>query len=440
MYKPSEYNIITEASGGYVLYNAISKSLNYVSSDEMSNIKKCFGGEKDHQYIPVLVNKGYLVGQDSSERLMADMVFFKQIFDSRLELTIMPTEDCNFRCKYCYETFEHGKMSPEMVQNVIDYVRKNMRNYTSMSVSWFGGEPLEAADVIDTLSQAFIRFCMERKIPYAAGITTNGYNLDQNVLEMLLKNRVNTIQFTLDGLAETHDKYKVLKDGSPTHEVVLHNLRNIRDNCKKRLLDVVIRTNVSKEMLGRLDEIIAFYDSEFGQDPRFSFFFRPVGDWGGEAVKDINDSVFGEGEYNPVYETLLKNNTNLNYKMYHNELVHDINICYANRMNSYVFGSDGMVYKCTNKFDYDVNKIGTLGDKGILSINEDKATKWTLQGCNTSAECNRCKLLPACHAASCTAAQLNGDKSEPTCPHMKHNITTLMKLVSKNRKLVPTLF
>ena len=36
-----------------------------------------------------------------------------------LELIILPTEKCNFRCTYCYEDFELGKM-PEAVQRGIE--------------------------------------------------------------------------------------------------------------------------------------------------------------------------------------------------------------------------------------------------------------------------------------------------------------------------------
>ena len=27
----------------------------------------------------------------------------------RLHLILLPTEQCNFRCKYCYEDFQHGR-------------------------------------------------------------------------------------------------------------------------------------------------------------------------------------------------------------------------------------------------------------------------------------------------------------------------------------------
>ena len=64
--------------------------------------------------------------------------------DKKMSLVIMPTEKCNFKCKYCYETFRKGKMSPAVQDAIINYVKKNIRNHTELAVIWFGGEPLEA--------------------------------------------------------------------------------------------------------------------------------------------------------------------------------------------------------------------------------------------------------------------------------------------------------
>ena len=36
----------------------------------------------------------------------------------RLQLILMPTEQCNFRCTYCYESFSNGRMSQEVQDGV----------------------------------------------------------------------------------------------------------------------------------------------------------------------------------------------------------------------------------------------------------------------------------------------------------------------------------
>jgi uncharacterized protein len=42
----------------------------------------------------------------------------------KLDLTLLPTEKCNFRCVYCYEEFEHGAMPPHVVEGVCNLITR----------------------------------------------------------------------------------------------------------------------------------------------------------------------------------------------------------------------------------------------------------------------------------------------------------------------------
>ena len=48
-----------------------------------------------------------------------------------------------------------------------------------LSVTWFGGEPLMACEVIKSLSERMIRLCEENRMEYTASIVTNGWFLTQ---------------------------------------------------------------------------------------------------------------------------------------------------------------------------------------------------------------------------------------------------------------------
>lgn len=56
-----------------------------------------------------------------------------------LQLIILPTEGCNFRCTYCYENHENKKMLPETKESIINFVEKNISKYTALRIEWFGG-------------------------------------------------------------------------------------------------------------------------------------------------------------------------------------------------------------------------------------------------------------------------------------------------------------
>jgi len=42
------------------------------------------------------------------------------------ELILLPTEKCNFRCTYCYEDFELGRMSDELPGSIEKFVERRV--------------------------------------------------------------------------------------------------------------------------------------------------------------------------------------------------------------------------------------------------------------------------------------------------------------------------
>ena len=95
-------------------------------------------------------------------------------------LTICPTMGCNFDCPYCFEDHGRGKMSPEVQDDVVALTERMLEasKATDLSVTWFGGEPLLAPDVIESLTQRLMALVEERGGTYSAGVITNGYLMD----------------------------------------------------------------------------------------------------------------------------------------------------------------------------------------------------------------------------------------------------------------------
>lgn len=59
------------------------------------------------------------------------------------KVTIMPTEQCNFRCTYCYEQFKYGMIESCVVEHIMEFIKCNLNSgkYTEFMLDWFGGEP-----------------------------------------------------------------------------------------------------------------------------------------------------------------------------------------------------------------------------------------------------------------------------------------------------------
>ena len=172
-------------------------------------------------------------------------------------LTICPTLNCNFDCPYCFETHRPGKMSPEVQDDVVELTRRMLKESGAkkLNVTWFGGEPMLAMDVIGNLSERLMALAEETGAEYSAGIITNGWMLTQNNIDILEKCRVKSCQVTIDGLGSQHDATRHLAGGGPTFDRITGNLRN-----GKIPFPVNIRQNVQESNLPEVPKVREFIE------------------------------------------------------------------------------------------------------------------------------------------------------------------------------------
>ena len=217
-YKPSMFNHIYQTvNNELLLYNSYKgfESLASISATDFNFIEKSLSNTdiENNQQFQKLKTLGYFVESNMDEILLCEQKYMDIVEENTLRLIILPTEKCNFCCKYCYETFEKGKMQPETQDSLIKFVRKNIMKFSSMDVRWFGGEPLEALDVVENLSNAFVSICNTAKRNYTSSMTTNAYNLTIDNFRKLYNLKVYNYQITIDGVKSTHDSQRVLRNG-----------------------------------------------------------------------------------------------------------------------------------------------------------------------------------------------------------------------------------
>ena len=176
-------------------------------------------------------------------------------------LTICPTMNCNFDCPYCFERHRPGKMTKEVQDDVVALAERMMdaAGGRHLSVTWFGGEPLLAPDVIESLSERLMALAKEKGAEYSAGIITNGYLLTQKSADMLGRCEVKNCQVTIDGLGATHDATRHLVGGGATFDRIIDNLRNVKLPFKVNIRQNVQESNLNevekvKELIGKLAE------------------------------------------------------------------------------------------------------------------------------------------------------------------------------------------
>lgn len=339
-----------------------------------------------------------------------------------LHLIIMPHENCNFRCTYCYEKFERNKMKKEIEDGLLSFVQKELtnNNYKIFTVSWFGGEPLLGVDVMNRLSKKFIETCKDHNIDYFAGITTNGYLLTKEVFKQLIDMNVRNYQITIDGVKEIHDRQRIKRNGEGTYDQIINNIKGMTKTDEE--FNVLLRMNVSPENIMYIDRHLTELQTLFGADERIELYFHNVGKWGGSS-----DDQFEICEENQMIKLLRKATDQFGMRTLDGKmLIGPHRACYAANPKSFVVGTDGTLYKCTVALYDEFNKVGQLLPNGEIQLNQHLLKLWTESGMNDST-CRRCFLSPSCHGDSCPLIRIKENRRP--CPDWKSKVPEVVQLM-----------
>lgn len=288
-----------------------------------------------------------------------------------LELILLPTEQCNFRCTYCYETFEHRKMAPAVVAGVKSLITRRRSSLSHLHLSWFGGEPLVARDVMFDISDHALRTAGAAGFDFTASITTNGYFLDAETFASCIAARIGRYQISLDGDRATHDRSRKLGSGAGTFERIWANLLGMKSTSAD--FSVLLRLHYTIDNYEEIATFAGKVREAFGDDPRFEVYFKKIGRLGGpndEAIKKIGARKQSE------IEAYLWSAYGARPELSARETMERDYICYAARANSLMVRSTGRLGKCTVALHDDFNTIGELKPDGEIVVDQDKFQRW----------------------------------------------------------------
>ena len=431
-WKASRYTSSTNAEdGSLLLYSSMVGAVARVSQDDTGIVSHAlvngFNGSPAGPLAELALN-GFFVDSELDEIALAASVRKRESHKTdALELSILPTERCNFRCVYCYESFLKGKMQSGIRDGIVEFVRRRAESLTSLHVGWFGGEPLTASDVVADISARLLRICAQTGTSYSSAMVTNGYLLNSAMADMLFQAQVRDFQITLDGGEDDHNRLRLLADKtSNTFAQIFSNLVSLRD--RKEYFRVIIRVNFDPDSATRMERFVEKISATFAGDERFFIDFHPVGRWGGpnDGSVPVCDSGQGFGYQTRFFGTASKNS--LSVRALRQRMEPSGSVCYAANPRSFVIGSDGIVYKCTVAFDDPANHVGRITPDGELQLDQDKLAMWTGGGAEKDEGCQACFFSPSCQGNACPLERIRTG-SRP-CPSTKATIGEAIRVVA----------
>jgi uncharacterized protein len=436
--KASRYNLIlTTEDGQKIAFNSTSCALAEVDADFfeiLDNIAKINLKETDERkkrLIELMMQGNYIVDDAVDELKILKYRHLSGKYNNfTLGLTVALTLGCNFDCPYCYERSKQGFISQEAVEGIVAVVTEAAKKRKDIQITWYGGEPLLAQDIMFDLSDRLIKICMENEANYSAFIVTNGYLLTEETIGKLKEAKVTGAQVTIDGPPAIHNSRRRLKGSlAGTFDTILDHVVKIKEHH----LNVTIRVNIDKSNIDAIPELLEILEINQLKDVLLTLGHVTAYT---EACMSVAESCLSAEEYaqNDLKFQRLFHERGFNIDGYPFYPGIKGNYCCADAQYSFVLDPDGYMYKCWNDVG-DVHKA--VGD--IKRRQEGPDQKMLMQTIDylfwspfDFEQCRECNLLPICMGGCPYNGLKNGDR--PECEKWKYNLDKILKLTYERNK------
>jgi uncharacterized protein len=282
----------------------------------------------------------------------------------------MPTEQCNFRCTYCFEHFEHGRMKPSVVAGMKRLLDRRAAELALLEIDWFGGEPLLATDIVEEIqchAQSLAR--RHSGLRLRSSLTTNGYLLDQSRMARLLELGVDYFHIAIDGPAEFHDRKRCLANGRGTFDRIWANLRAAR--VLDGAFQITVRFQLDRDNRRAITEFLKLFAADFGEDRRFELAFVPLRCTHAQAADA--GAFFDEEESEAAPLEAQNRAEQMDLAVYGPP---PAITCHAARGNAFIVRSNGALAKCPVALSDPGNLVGRLLEDGTVEIDDLKMNLW----------------------------------------------------------------
>ena len=426
--KESKFNLyLTTNDGTELLFNAKTCALAIVDTEYKSLLNALKGNcplsDTLKKVLDSAIEAGFIIENNADELTEINLKRnYAKFSEYSFSLTIAPTLMCNFVCPYCYETRQPGFMDANTQKNLVEFAKEHLALSKEFNVTWYGGEPLLAKEIIYSLSSKFLEICAQKGVKYTSYIITNGSLLTQDDIEMFKKHNIVGAQITVDGPKNIHNVRRKSRDGKDTFEIILKNINLLL----KSGLGVTIRINLDKTNDTNLEELFQELSKRL-YNKRVKISFGHVSAYT-EACKSIESTCYDNIEYAhkilEYYAALRKYGFDeYNFPFYP---MPKFLSCCAETANSFVVDQKGYLYKCWNEVGQVENAIANINDE--VNLFNVMHAKWLGINPLVDKDCKDCLILPAC-MGGCPFMRLQGHKKSNLCDLSKFNLNEIVKLM-----------
>ncbi len=414
---PSRYNhmfTLEEEPGKTLLYNSSSGALVVIDDEIAEALYSKRSGDIPAEAVNDLSTGRFLISAGVDELLSVYHDTMALWYGSNYtRISVAPTMECNFECSYCFQGVLENRppaMNKTTMNKTIDFAKKLAKNTSGLYLSWFGGEPLLVPDLIVEADSALKNWAEKQSMQFSSSVTTNGYLLTRDIVDMLVANGISHANVTLDGLQEVHDSRRKLLGGQGTFDVIVANLRYAVTKMK-----VTIRANVDRDnssYIGLLLQFLAQQDIVGHQKADFYLgHVNPFGQYS-RCMTDhefVNYALNWYGDHEGHSGVLFNVPT-------------PVTNCLAHTFRAFAVDSQGFLYKCLEVMGDEKEAVGSVCDES-LQFNRE-LQRWVALDPFQVEKCRACNILPSCRGGCPRRWLVEG---EPNCGATAHELGRYIK-------------
>ena len=394
--KFSRYNHFLSFDGNIYLYNILTTSIAQLDKQTANLMAVEDIDALSEEVLDGLIAEGFIVDDGMDETLQYQYFCnsIKYGLSARsLTVTLIPTYNCNLACPYCIQgSAKKGKkMTCWEVDACLNFIKNKINESKSLIpikklfISLFGGEPMMCKSELIYFCEKTSELASVEGLEIGYDMTSNMTLLDESMLEMIEKYQI-SVQVSIDGTREEHDRRRIKRDGKGTYDIILANLAAMCERGLKHL--ITIRLNVDNENVEDAEKI---FDSvkKYSDDIYFGFL---------TSLKGVNDSYTEKCVEPKCFSDIVSEK--LNNVIEKNGYVVPQSFgkkapCAMTCQNKFFIDCNLNVYKCELLINRPECRVGYIDLDGNFTPTGGFFNQMSFSPFDYD-ECRECKFLPLC--------------------------------------------
>jgi uncharacterized protein len=451
LFKSNPYNLLVPVreTGEFLLFNTLTGGIELFDMKEGSLLAEIFCLKQftqdsfcEREYLfEYLQEREYVLDNDTDIINVFEKYTEKNQFKNSgtIFLTVGTTITCNMGCPYCFEFVKpnHTLKDDRVKKHTVDYIEQIIlgadRKIHSLSVTWYGGEPLINVKAIRDLTQGFLELTAKHGVSYDAKIITNGIYLTEENVRMLIDCKVSSAQVTIDGSRKVHDKKRPLKQkNGENYFKILKHLSLLPEG-----ININVRINVDKEVAESvehlLDDLGAFKiwphkHKQFNFDPAWLRSYEEIKLTDDEKETRMHVDEFFEFKQQfrlsllrRLNEWISKNSAKQARLKWDLPKYQSTCATWASPV-SLVVDPNGYIHKCWETIHDDTKAPSSVFDAYDPAVFEYYSS---FNRYNHNTVCRHCKFLPVCDKISCSHEAIKN--TVPQCTEWKYKTESYLR-------------